>query len=118
MEYCYGDGEVKLGKYAWYRGNSGERTHPVGRKKPNAWGLYDMHGNVDEWCTDWYDANYYVNSPATDPTGPSSGSQRVLRGGSWFEYAFNVRSVDRYLSAPGNRNHLGGLRVVVAGRAP
>jgi formylglycine-generating enzyme required for sulfatase activity len=70
---------------AWYLGNSDQRVHPVGHLHPNAWGLYDMHGNVTEYCQDWYDANYYRDSPATDPQGPSSGQQRVFRGGSFFD---------------------------------
>ena len=84
--YCFGDEESKLGEYAWYVRNSGRNTHPVGQKKPNDWGLYDMHGNAWEWCQDWYDKDYYANSPLDDPTGPARPvmeTQRVLRGGGW-----------------------------------
>ena len=73
----------ELDDMAWYYANSGGETHPVGQKQPNAWGLYDMHGNVWEWCRDWYDKDYYGRSLAVDPQGPSSGSSRVMRGGSW-----------------------------------
>jgi eukaryotic-like serine/threonine-protein kinase len=68
--YSFGDSEGSLGDYAWYDSNSGSKTHPVGQKRPNAWGLYDMHGNVWEWCSDWYDGSYYASSPVDDPTGP------------------------------------------------
>ena len=81
--FSFGDDETDLGEYAWFCDNSGHTTHPVGFKKPNAWGLYDIHGNVGEWCADWYDRNYYEQSPGTDPTGPSLGTFRVLRGGSF-----------------------------------
>ncbi len=82
-KYSFGNDEGRLGEYAWYDKNSGGKTHPVGQKKPNAWGLYDMHGNVWEWCSDWYDKDYYRNSPSRNPKGPTNGRYRVLRGGSW-----------------------------------
>ena len=84
-KYFFGDNESMLGRYAWFNKNSENRTHPVGQKKPNAWGLYDMSGNVWEWCSDWYDANYYKISPYRNPKGPASGVLRVIRGGS-FDY--------------------------------
>ena len=70
---------------AWYADNSNQKIHQVAYKHPNAWGIYDMHGNVAEYCQDWYDANYYAQSPASDPQGPAKGTQRVLRGGSFFD---------------------------------
>ena len=85
-EYAAGAGAAgtptgNLDDVAWYDGNSGGQTHPVGQKKPNAWGLYDMLGNVWEWCQDRYDQNYYRISPSNDPQGPSDGQTRELRGG-------------------------------------
>ncbi|MFN9109752.1 MAG: SUMF1/EgtB/PvdO family nonheme iron enzyme [Bacteroidota bacterium] len=76
-------GSDNIASVAWYDGNSGSRTHPVGQKQANALGIYDMTGNVYEWCSDWYGENYYSNSPVTNPRGPFSGTGRVLRGGSW-----------------------------------
>jgi len=80
--FSFGADESQLGKYAWYRANSGDTTHPVGEKLPNGWGLYDMHGNVFEWCQDWYGA-YESLRVVSDPTGSASGEGRVLRGGAF-----------------------------------
>ena len=81
--FFFGDDELDLEQYAWYEKNSGGEPHPVGKKKPNAWGLYDMIGNINEYVQDWFDENYYLESPTVDPTGPVSGT-RLKRGGSWF----------------------------------
>ncbi|MDR1947004.1 MAG: formylglycine-generating enzyme family protein [Desulfovibrio sp.] len=85
---------------AWYGGNSGYETHPVGEKEPNAWGLYDMQGNVWEWVQDWYAGNYYAGSPSVDPPGPSSGTLRAKRGGSWSDTAEECRPARRSYDAP------------------
>ena len=71
-QFSFGDDAALLGEYAWYGANSGSYMHPVGAKKPNAWGLYDMHGNARQWCADWFDFHYYEHSPTDDPTGPAS----------------------------------------------
>ncbi len=86
-------------------------TAPVGSFKPNAFGLYDMHGNAWQWCSDWYGAEYYARSPIDDPTGPDSGAVRVLRGGSWFVRPFFSRSATRYWHAPVGRDFFTGFRV-------
>jgi formylglycine-generating enzyme required for sulfatase activity len=91
--YGFGNDAGQLGRYAWYDGNSGKKTHPVGQKEANAWGLHDMHGNVEEWVADWY--GDYSSAPATDPEGPASGSDRVFRGGSWCDAARNCRAAYR-----------------------
>jgi len=99
-KWSFGDNESQLGDYAWYGSNSNSQTHPVGQKKPNKYGLYDVHGNVWEWVQDWYDSNYYSSSPKTDSKGPSSGSLRVFRGGGWYSDAEYTRSADRDFDNP------------------
>jgi formylglycine-generating enzyme required for sulfatase activity len=112
--YSFGDDADSLGRYAWYVGNSGDKTHPVGQKQSNPWGLYDMHGNVWEWVQDWYDSAYYSRSPGTDPKGPSSGSYRVVRGGSWNHHAMHCRSANRYDLTPDIRNVYFGFRLALS----
>ena len=109
-EYCFGDQEAILGKYAWYNNNSNQETHPVGLKRPNAWGLFDMHGNVWEWVQDW--RGDYPSGSVTDPEGPSSGSVRVYRGGSWGINAWLCRSALRLFNAPDFRIDRLGFRLL------
>ncbi len=113
--FSFGDDVADLGYYAWHGGNSGGRTQPVGLKKPNAWGLHDMHGNVWEWCYDWFDRFHYADASTDDPTGPDTGGRRVLRGGSWScgGYPNYLRSAARYLGEPEHRRlELDGFRAV------
>lgn len=112
--YSFGDDADSLGQYAWYDGNSGEKTHPVGQKQPNAWGLYDMHGNVWEWVQDWYGENYYRRSPGTDPKGPSTGSYRMARGGGWADSAGGCRSAFRNGYTPDSRISSYGFRLALS----
>ncbi len=115
-KYCFGDDEALLKDYAWYNENSGSKTHPVGEKKPNNWGLYDMHGNVWEWCQDWYDANYYAElskkGEAVNPQGPANENTRVLRGGSWLNNPLLARAVFRVNNRPAIRDDNFGFRVL------
>ena len=104
--------EPELVQYAWYNANSGDKTHPVGKRKPNGLGLYDMSGNVWEWCQDFYDENYYRNSPKNNPLGPESGTNHVLRGGSWFNGAGYTRTEKRLSIIPDYRDSNDGFRLV------
>ncbi len=97
--YTYSGGN-NLDDVAWYGYNSGSVTHEVGTKQPNELGIYDMSGNVWEWCNDWYDGNYYSNSPIYNPKGPSSGSRRVRRGGGWSREPNCCRVADRDYDFP------------------
>ncbi len=101
--------EEQMEEYAWFRNNSEANLHPVGQLKPNPWGLYDMHGNVWEWCSDWYGT--YPEQDVTDPKGPETGKEKVFRGASWMgEYKF-MRSADRGKFPPERKQHTGGFRL-------
>jgi formylglycine-generating enzyme required for sulfatase activity len=111
-DYCYGEGEDSLAEYAWYRDNSGKTTHPVGAKRPNAWGLYDMHGNVWEWCVDWHGG--YPTVAVNDPQGASGRVvYRVYRGGDCGHGASYCRAAYRYYYEASAYDFRVGLRLVL-----
>jgi len=116
--YSFGSDWRAISKYAWWLSNSEFKAQPVMKKKPNPWGLYDMHGNLWEWCLDWYDPAYYAGSPLEDPQGPSSSDRgmRVLRSGSWHYYAGSCRSADRHAGNPSYPLDYFGFRVVASPR--
>jgi formylglycine-generating enzyme required for sulfatase activity len=106
-----GDNDASLSEFAWFKRNSGDKPHPVGQLKPNAWGLHDMHGNVWEWCADYFEADYYARSPSDDPSGPRSGTRRVVRGSCFAPGAWRARSATRGSSFPGIGKHTIGIRL-------
>ena len=108
-KFCFGDDEKQLGEYAWYGENSGRKTHPVGEKKPNTFGLHDMHGNVSEWCQDWN--GVYGAEAVDDPSGPITGSGRRRRGGCWGDGSGACQSACRASTEPGRRIRYLGFRV-------
>lgn len=113
--YSFGNDIWDLEHYAWYGASydSGS-THPVGKKLPNPWGFYDVHGNVDEWVQDWYGEDYYSDSPATDPMGPESGLSRMLRGGNWHFFAKFSRSACRSTAPSYHRSSFIGFRLALS----
>ncbi len=113
QKYWSGNTEEDLARVGWCDNNSERKTHPVGEKKANPWGLHDMHGNVWEWCADWYDAGYYAKSPKDDPTGPENGEQRVYRGGAWYIDAVFCRSAARHSFTLDDRSNSLGFRLAV-----
>lgn len=107
--YYWGD-EID-NAYVWFYGSAGFTMHPVGTRRPNAFGLYDMLGSVWEWVSDWYDSKYYSISPRDNPTGPATGRMRVRRGGSIANLSTYVRCASRYRDRPGKRHYILGFRV-------
>jgi formylglycine-generating enzyme required for sulfatase activity len=118
-EYYFGDNANELSKYAWFYKNSANYPNPVGIMQPNKWWLFDMHGNVWEWCSDGYDDNYYTYSPLNNPQGPDSGVGRVLRGGSWYNEARHCRTAYRGGRSDSVKRDSGfGFRLVYSSSVP
>jgi formylglycine-generating enzyme required for sulfatase activity len=112
--FPFGNSEIILGEYACYSASSQNKTHAVGRLKPNAFGLHDMLGNVWEWCDDWYIEGYYAQTPPCDPSGPTRGGRRVARGGGWDAHAADCRAACRSGSAPSYRLNNLGFRLALS----
>jgi formylglycine-generating enzyme required for sulfatase activity len=102
---------TKLVEYAWSRSNAENKTHPVGTRKPNVWGLHDLHGNVWEWCRDWFDPDFYKRASARDPVNDQPAIERVMRGGSWFLEARTLRSAYRSGQLPSAKSQYVGFRL-------
>jgi formylglycine-generating enzyme required for sulfatase activity len=111
-KYSFGDTADNFEQYAWFRPIADGKAHPVGEKKPNSWGLYDMHGDVWEWVNDWYDRDYYKKSPTDDPPGPATGIAAVLRGGGWNDDPMYGTSVFRNRNVPRGMSNDQGFRVI------
>ncbi len=116
--WSWGERPQDAEESAWYHSIANGHAHPVGLKKPNAWGLFDIHGNVSEWCTDWMADDYYRASPVDDPRGPASGTMRVFRGGRWNWPPVFQRSAFRSGYRPNYRDAVTGFRVVCEIRNP
>jgi len=111
--YSFGDSETALAEYGWFAANSGGAARPVGTRRPNAWGFHDMHGNVWEWCADWYDPGHYRSAPLRDPEGPASGTARAMRGGSVLFLAYDCRCSRRMSGPPNASFRDSGFRVAL-----
>ena len=114
--FSFGDDVGIAGEFAWTTENCDATTHPVGLKRPNSWGLYDMHGNVWEWCSDWFEP--YPAKPLTDPVGPATSKYKVFKGGGWNQEAQFARSSSRFMMSPSNGIHFVGFRVVLGPMLP
>lgn len=114
--YSFGDDAKLGGQFAWVGENSGGQSHPVGQKLPNPWGLYDMHGNVWEWCLDWFAP--YPAAPLTDPTGPATSKYKLFKGGGWNQEIEYSRSANRFMMSPSNGIHFVGFRLALGQKTP